>query len=216
MVSLKLIKDYYSISFICLEIGLFRHFFPFFIMRRVTSKQNVKRYISTSGVYTQIMPGNVTRIDQWACSICVKTGLSCLKIESKPAFCISYNIELFYRIFWHKKISLEIQLSQLVIVISLVSMNIQIKVYSIVTATMNSRWHMFLRMSVTVVKSVLVTRPLVHPHLWHLPLNPDINIFVTGILLFARSMTCNRNIVFFVNTFIFGISVSFSHLMVIL
>ena len=54
----------------------FVYFFTFInngITSESTSKQNVKRYISTSGVYTQIKPRNVTRIDQSASFICVKT-----------------------------------------------------------------------------------------------------------------------------------------------
>ena len=65
-----------------LKLEFFQTFSAFLICPGVTSKQNVKRYVSTSGVYTQIMPGNVTRIDQSASPICVKTGLSGLNQHS--------------------------------------------------------------------------------------------------------------------------------------
>ena len=57
-------------------------YFLLFIMPRVMAKHNVKSYVLTSGVYTQIKPVNVTHIDQSVSSICVKTGLSCLKYVS--------------------------------------------------------------------------------------------------------------------------------------
>ena len=70
-----LFKHDFSATFRCLLYD-FEYFFTFInngITWESTSKQKVKRYVSTSGVYTQIKPG--TRIGQSVSSICVKLGL---------------------------------------------------------------------------------------------------------------------------------------------
>ena len=101
--SIKIIRTLLILS---LNFVYFRRFPAFFICRGITSKQNVKRYVSTSEVYTQIMPANVTRFDQSVSSNCVKTGLSCLKYNFNLAIWQN-NTTVIHLSWWRKEISLD-------------------------------------------------------------------------------------------------------------